>query len=226
VGNVPISTRCSRVHGFATWRPPFSLSKCRNPQPNSATRTTKPEEAVHTSVNKLTKDFRKFSRVISNFSLSKPLRVFCIFSFVSILLPQAGHQDDHSLLDYHRYTFQPCFQRYSDTFHEGSPRVYRNLQDAPVNLPLPPNSYLASFILGPAPLSTRLLPSYIAKHPALLISLASGRRRMIDAPFNVGPWGFVLYSVAVLWTSFQLVLFSTPAVIPVTRQSMSKSSTC
>jgi amino acid transporter len=53
------------------------------------------------------------------------------------------------------------------------------------------------------------------------ISMATGRKHIVDAPFSLGRWGIPLNVVAVLWTSFQLVLFSMPAVIPVTRVSMS-----
>jgi amino acid transporter len=55
------------------------------------------------------------------------------------------------------------------------------------------------------------------------ISLATRRKHVMDAPFNLGRWGVPLNVIAVLWTSFQLVLFSMPAVIPVTPVSMSKS---
>jgi amino acid transporter len=58
------------------------------------------------------------------------------------------------------------------------------------------------------------------------ISLATGRKHVADAPFNLRRWGVPLNVIAVLWTSFQLVLFSMPAVIPVTRVSMSKSYSC
>jgi len=53
------------------------------------------------------------------------------------------------------------------------------------------------------------------------ILLANGRRDMEDAPFSLGKWGWALNSIAVLWTLFEIVLFSMPAVIPVTQVSMS-----
>jgi hypothetical protein len=56
----------------------------------------------------------------------------------------------------------------------------------------------------------------------IAISLANGRKDMADAPFNLGRWGFAINIFAVLWTSFEIVLFSMPAVIPVTPASMSK----
>ena len=56
------------------------------------------------------------------------------------------------------------------------------------------------------------------------ISLANGRKDMIDAPFSLGCWGFGINLFAALWIAFEMVLFSMPAVIPVTQVSMSKGS--
>lgn len=53
-------------------------------------------------------------------------------------------------------------------------------------------------------------------------SLANGRRDMQDAPFNLGRWGVPLNAFAVLWVAFSIVLFSMPAVIPVTKVTMSE----
>lgn len=57
----------------------------------------------------------------------------------------------------------------------------------------------------------------------VLISLLNGRSEMGDSPFPLGKWGTVINTSAVLWVMFEMVLFSMPAVIPVTRSSMSKS---
>ena len=43
-------------------------------------------------------------------------------------------------------------------------------------------------------------------------------------PFTLGRWGAAINAVAVLWVIFEIVLFSMPDEIPVTRSSMSKSS--
>ncbi|KAG1777923.1 amino acid transporter [Suillus placidus] len=56
------------------------------------------------------------------------------------------------------------------------------------------------------------------------ISLMNGRQDMDDAPFNLGRFGTVINAVAVLWIMFVTVLFSMPAVIPVTRWSMNYAS--
>ncbi|KAJ7582515.1 amino acid transporter [Mycena floridula] len=56
------------------------------------------------------------------------------------------------------------------------------------------------------------------------ISLANGRRDLADAPFSLGKFGFAINAFAVLWVLFEMVLFSMPAVIPVTQTSMNYAS--
>ncbi|KAG1800096.1 amino acid transporter [Suillus variegatus] len=58
----------------------------------------------------------------------------------------------------------------------------------------------------------------------IAISLMDARRDMHDAPFNLGKFGTIINAVAVLWIMFVTVLFSMPAVIPVTRWSMNYAS--
>ncbi|KAF8154304.1 amino acid transporter [Crassisporium funariophilum] len=58
----------------------------------------------------------------------------------------------------------------------------------------------------------------------IAISLANGRKDMEDCPFSLGRWGFAINLFAVLWTAFEIVLFSMPAVIPVTQISMNYAS--
>ncbi|KAG1810354.1 amino acid transporter [Suillus plorans] len=58
----------------------------------------------------------------------------------------------------------------------------------------------------------------------IAISLMDARRDMHDAPFNLGSFGTVINAVAVLWIMFVTVLFSMPAVIPVTMWSMNYAS--
>jgi amino acid transporter len=53
------------------------------------------------------------------------------------------------------------------------------------------------------------------------ISVFNGRKDMDKAPFPLGKWGTVINSIAVMWALFAIVLFSMPAVIPVTKASMS-----
>jgi len=55
----------------------------------------------------------------------------------------------------------------------------------------------------------------------IAISVANGRKDIKDAPFSLGRWGYALNVFAVLWMAFEIVLFSMPAVIPVTQVSMS-----
>ncbi|KAG1869473.1 amino acid transporter [Suillus subalutaceus] len=56
------------------------------------------------------------------------------------------------------------------------------------------------------------------------ISLMNARRDMHDAPFNLDRFGTVINVIAVLWIMFVTVLFSMPAVIPVTTWSMNYAS--
>lgn len=56
----------------------------------------------------------------------------------------------------------------------------------------------------------------------IAISLFNGRKEVVDAPFHLGKTGFIINTVAILWVLFEIVLFSMPAVIPVTNVSMSK----
>jgi amino acid transporter len=58
----------------------------------------------------------------------------------------------------------------------------------------------------------------------VFISLLNGREAMVDSPYPLGRWGFAINVCAVLWVSFEMVLFSMPAVIPVTESSMNYAS--
>ncbi|KIM37903.1 hypothetical protein M413DRAFT_421183 [Hebeloma cylindrosporum] len=58
----------------------------------------------------------------------------------------------------------------------------------------------------------------------IAISVANGRKDMKDAPFSLGRWGYGLNVFAVMWMAFEIVLFSMPAVIPVTQVSMNYAS--
>jgi amino acid transporter len=53
------------------------------------------------------------------------------------------------------------------------------------------------------------------------ISLARGRKEVADAPFGLGRAGVVVNAIAVLWVVFAIVLFSMPAIVPVTQVTMS-----
>ncbi|TFK36093.1 amino acid transporter [Crucibulum laeve] len=56
------------------------------------------------------------------------------------------------------------------------------------------------------------------------ISLANGRENMVGAPFSLGRWGWAINAWAVVWVLFEIVLFSMPAVIPVTQVTMNYAS--
>ena len=56
----------------------------------------------------------------------------------------------------------------------------------------------------------------------VLLSVLNGRSEVLDAPYSLGRWGYLINCIAVLWVFFEMVLFSMPAVIPVTSTSMSE----
>ncbi|KAF9074339.1 amino acid transporter [Rhodocollybia butyracea] len=59
----------------------------------------------------------------------------------------------------------------------------------------------------------------------VFISLINGREAMVDSPFPLGKRrGFIINLSAVLWVCFEIVLFSMPAVVPVTKSSMNYAS--
>lgn len=115
-------------------------------------------------------------------------------------------------------------------FHEVFAQVNHNFQGAPINAHLLATAiqlllgliYLGSSAAFNAFSGVAIICLQASFAMPVVISLASGRQHMVDAPFNLGRWGFPLNVVAVLWTSFQLVLLSMPAVIPVTKVTMSK----
>lgn len=55
----------------------------------------------------------------------------------------------------------------------------------------------------------------------IAISLAWGRKDVADAPFGLGRAGVIVNSMAVLWVMFAIVLFSMPAIVPVSQVTMS-----
>lgn len=57
----------------------------------------------------------------------------------------------------------------------------------------------------------------------IAISLWYGRKEMADAPYALGRWGLPLNIISLLWVCFEIILFSMPAVLPVTQVTMSES---
>ncbi|KAK7448418.1 hypothetical protein VKT23_013681 [Stygiomarasmius scandens] len=56
------------------------------------------------------------------------------------------------------------------------------------------------------------------------MSLWHGRKDVKDSPYSLGRWGYLINGIAVVWILFEIVLFSMPAVIPVTQSSMNYAS--
>ncbi|KAG6848491.1 hypothetical protein H0H93_016559 [Arthromyces matolae] len=55
---------------------------------------------------------------------------------------------------------------------------------------------------------------------AILLLNGNGRKEMEGAAFSLGRWGFAINIIALVWVSFEIVLFSMPAVIPVNQVTM------
>ncbi|OBT75861.1 hypothetical protein VF21_04370 [Pseudogymnoascus sp. 05NY08] len=58
----------------------------------------------------------------------------------------------------------------------------------------------------------------------VLISLARGRRDVVNSPFSLGIFGVAINLVTVVWTGFSLVIFCMPVALPVTTSSMNYAS--
>ncbi|KAG2039413.1 amino acid transporter [Suillus americanus] len=117
-------------------------------------------------------------------------------------------------------------------FHQSFSKISPYLDDVPVNALL--LSTVIQILLGLIYLgSTAAFNAFVGVAVMCLgasyampvaISLMNARRDMHDAPFNLGRFGTVINVIAVLWIMFAMVLFSMPAVIPVTRVSMNYAS--
>ncbi|KAG1804585.1 amino acid transporter [Suillus variegatus] len=117
-------------------------------------------------------------------------------------------------------------------FHQLFSKISPYLDDVPVNALL--LSTVIQILLGLIYLgSTAAFNAFVGVAVMCLgasyampvaMSLMNARRDMHDAPFNLGRFGTVINAVAVLWIMFAMVLFSMPAVIPVTRVSMNYAS--
>ncbi|KAG2359843.1 amino acid transporter [Suillus spraguei] len=117
-------------------------------------------------------------------------------------------------------------------FHQTFSKISPRLGDVPVNALL--LSTVIQILLGLIYLgSTAAFNAFVGVAVMCLgasyampvaISLMDGRQDMHDAPFNLGRFGTAINAVAVFWIMFAMVLFSMPAVIPVTSVSMNYAS--
>ena len=57
---------------------------------------------------------------------------------------------------------------------------------------------------------------------AISVSLFNRRKGVAGSPFSLGKFGIFLNIISVLWIAFEIVLFSMPAVVPVTPSSTSE----
>ncbi|KAJ8073088.1 hypothetical protein PM082_019956 [Marasmius tenuissimus] len=58
----------------------------------------------------------------------------------------------------------------------------------------------------------------------ITISLINRRKDVKDSPYPLGRWGVLLNVISVAWVVFEIVLFSMPPVIPVTKVTMNYAS--
>jgi amino acid transporter len=115
-------------------------------------------------------------------------------------------------------------------FHHWFSKISPHLQDVPVNALLLSTViqvllgliYLGSSAAFNAFVGVAVMCLGASYAMPVAILLLNGRQDMHDAPFNLGRFGTVINSIAVLWIMFAIVLFSMPAVIPVTKSSMSE----
>ncbi|KAG2145449.1 amino acid transporter [Suillus bovinus] len=117
-------------------------------------------------------------------------------------------------------------------FHQLLSKISPHLDDVPVNALL--LSTVIQILLGLVYLGSSAAFNAFAGVAVMCLGasnampvailLMNARRDMHDAPFNLGRFGTVINAVAVLWIMFVTVLFSMPAVIPVTRWSMNYAS--
>ncbi|KAG2088276.1 amino acid transporter [Suillus discolor] len=117
-------------------------------------------------------------------------------------------------------------------FHRWFSKIDSSLGDVPVNayaLSTVIQVLLGLVYLGSSAAFNAFAGVAVMCHGAsyampIAISLMNARRDMHDAPFNLGRFGTIINAVAVLWIMFVTVLFSMPAVIPVTMWSMNYAS--
>ncbi|OAX37073.1 hypothetical protein K503DRAFT_823049, partial [Rhizopogon vinicolor AM-OR11-026] len=117
-------------------------------------------------------------------------------------------------------------------FHQHFSKINPHLQDVPVNAFLLSTViqvllgliYLGSSAAFNAFVGVAVMCLGASYAMPVAISLLNGRQDMHNAPFNLGRFGTVINAIAVLWIMFAMVLFSMPAVIPVTKSTMNYAS--
>nr|ODN86931.1 GabA permease [Cryptococcus depauperatus CBS 7841] len=58
----------------------------------------------------------------------------------------------------------------------------------------------------------------------VLCSLLRRRQAVVNAPYSLGKFGYVINIITVVWITFSIILFCMPTAIPVTSQSMNYAS--
>lgn len=114
-------------------------------------------------------------------------------------------------------------------FHTHFGRISPHLTDVPVNALLLSTTiqvllgliYLGSSTAFNAFVGVAVMCLGASYALPVAISLAGGRKEVADAPFGLGRVGVIVNTIAVLWVVFAIVLFSMPAIVPVTQVTMS-----
>lgn len=114
-------------------------------------------------------------------------------------------------------------------FHSHFSQISPHLNDVPVNALLLSTTiqvllgliYLGSSTAFNAFVGVAVMCLGAAYGLPVAISLARRRQDVVDAPFGLGRAGVIVNLVAVLWVMFAIVLFSMPAIVPVTQVTIS-----
>ncbi|KAG6328139.1 hypothetical protein ID866_10950 [Astraeus odoratus] len=118
-------------------------------------------------------------------------------------------------------------------FHAHFSKISPHLADVPVNALLLSTAiqvllgliYLGSSTAFNAFVGVAVMCLGASYAMPVAMSLVDGRRHVRDAPFRLGTKvGWAVNAIAVLWIVFATVLFSMPAVIPVTKVTMNYAS--
>ncbi|KAF8882833.1 amino acid transporter [Infundibulicybe gibba] len=103
-------------------------------------------------------------------------------------------------------------------FHSIFSTVNHRLGDVPLN------AYLLSttiqLLLGLIYLGSSAAFNAFVGVAVICLGASYAMPDLEDAPFSLGRWGTPINCITVLWVTFEIVLFSMPAVIPVSQTSM------
>ncbi|KAG6852819.1 hypothetical protein C0991_008913, partial [Blastosporella zonata] len=132
------------------------------------------------------------SRATWSFARDKAIPFYRIFARIS------GDAADPSAVPFNAYLLSTTIQLLLGLIYLGSSAAF--------------NAFVGVSVI--------CLGSSYAMPIAILLFSGNGREEMKAAPFSLGRWGFAMNVSALLWVSFEIVLFSMPSVIPVDQVTM------